>query len=290
MIEDWIPFHRRLMRGKKRSLPRGVRFVYLELALEARANAGSIELPPEWDTVTAVHDLLGGKRSEIKTALEEFQKVDDDGVSPLKIVQDSSKHTLIVSKWSDWAGPKSSTKRVREFRERQKNAQLAANATLHVVTGSNAGNALQQKTAENKTAEKSNGVALRLPGLDEIETEIRRHPLFAALDAHAIAVKQAERLITAPQKPAWLVAAIAECAEKSAGLGLTSEALTHKLVGFMRNAKRPKDPPPALRKPVETPDDAAPTDAELEANRKRMDERAAKNRAERERREKLGIS
>jgi len=86
--------------------------------------------------------------------------------------------------------------------------------------------------------------AARLPGLAMLETEIRRHDLFADLDAHAIAKSQAERLITAPQKPEWLVEAIRECAEKNVGQGLQNGALQSLLVGFMRRAKRPKAPEP----------------------------------------------
>jgi hypothetical protein len=290
MIEDWIPFHRRLVRGKKRSLSRAVRFVYLELALEARATEGTIELPLDWGTLDAVHDLLGGTRSEIKNALEAFTKIDDTGVSPLKIVRNATEHTLIVTKWGEWAGPKTSTQRVREYRERKKNESLPTDETLHDVSPRNVGNVGEEKTGEEKRREekKRNGSALHLPGLTELETEIRRWPVFAALDAHAIAKAQAERILTGPQQPAWLVVAVAECAEKTpATLGLTPEALTHKLVGFMRNAKRPKVSPRVV---VESEPEREPSEAELVANRKRLEEREAKAKAERERRAALGQS
>jgi hypothetical protein len=176
---------------------------------------------------------------------------------------------------------------VREYRERQKNARLPSEETLPRVTSGNARNALQQRTTQDSREEDRTKRTALLPGLIELETEIRRHRIFAALDATAIARKQAERLITAPQKTAWLVAAIAECAEKSAGLGLNSEALTGKLVAFMRNARRPKGAPSEPPARVEFVDHEQPTDDELEANRRRMDERSAALRAERERREKI---
>jgi len=132
------------------------------------------------------------------------------------------------------------------------------------------------------------GAALRLPGLKEIEAAIRRHRLFDPLDAHAIALQQAERLITAPQKPQWMIVAIEECAAKSVGLGLTPEALQAKLVGFMLHAKRPKEPPKDPRRHVETDDDDPPmTEEEADANRRRMDERNAAAKAERERRARI---
>jgi hypothetical protein len=290
MIEDWVPFHRRLAKGKKRSLPRGVRFVYLELALEARATEGTIELPLEWDTLDAVHDLLGGGRAEIKNALEAFTKVDDTGVSPLEIVKNSTQHALIVTKWGEWAGPKSSTRRVREFRERQKNAGLAPVETLRPVSHRNDGNALEEKRREEKTVEKAhrNGVAL-LPGLTELEREIRRHSVFASLNAHTLAEQHAGWMVTAPQKLAWAIRAIDDCAAAHTALGLTAPELQRKLVSYMRNARRPKDEKP-VRAVVESEPERAPTEAELAENRRRMEERDAKAKAERERRAKLGQS
>ncbi len=44
-------------------------------------------------------------------------------------------------------------------------------------------------------------------------------------------------------KLAWVLTAIDDCAEKSDGLGLTSEALQHKLVGFMKAARAPRKDP-----------------------------------------------
>lgn len=141
--KDWVPFHRRLAKGPKKSLPRGVRFVLLELSLEARPTRGVIDLPLDWGTLDAVHDLLGGDRAEVKRALEAFTKVDDTGVSPIEIVKTSAIHRLKLTKWNDWAGPKSSAERVADYRERKKNGKIEPAVTLHPVTPSNGRNALQ---------------------------------------------------------------------------------------------------------------------------------------------------
>lgn len=266
MIEDWIPFHRRLAKGKKRSLPRGVRFVYLELALEARATGGTIELPIDWTTLDAVHDLLGGKRSEVKDALEAFTKIDDTGVSPLKVVRDLTEHTIIVTKWIEWAGPKSSTERVRKHRELSKAGKLPATETLPTVSTGNDGNALQHSTVQEKTVQQSNGVsrvtAAHLPGLSELEAEIRKHDVFAALDARAIAKRQAEHMVTAPLKLAWVLTSIEQCAAAHESQGLNATSLQRLLVAFMRNARRPKD------KPIESPEPPKIEDFSLAKYRK----------------------
>jgi hypothetical protein len=77
-----------------------------------------------------------------------------------------------------------------------------------------------------------------------IETEIRRHAVFEHLDARAIAEVQDGRMMTSGQRLPWVIAAIEECAAKSVGLGLKTPELQAKLVGFMRHARRPKDPEP----------------------------------------------
>lgn len=155
MSEEWVPFQERLAKGAKRSIPRGVRFVLLELSLEARSKSGVIHLPLEWSTEKAVHDLLGGNRREIVAALKVFTKPDEDGVAPIEIVRDPTRHRLVVSKWAVWAGPKSSTQRVREMRARNNNGQLSADETLPPVASCN-GETLysteQDKTEQEMTS------------------------------------------------------------------------------------------------------------------------------------------
>lgn len=69
-MSDWIPFHRELTMGAKRALPRAARFIYLELALEARKLKGFIPLPSGLGDVAAVHAILGGDRREVESALK----------------------------------------------------------------------------------------------------------------------------------------------------------------------------------------------------------------------------
>ena len=285
---DWVPFHRRLAKGPKKSLPRGVRFVLLELSLEARPTRGVLDLPVHWPTLKAVHDLLGGNRKEIKKALEEFQKPDELGLKSIEIERDETKHRLILTKWEEWAGPKSSAERVHEHRERKKNNGLASPVTLHPVTPSNASNTLQDSTEQNRTVQKSNGVT-RLPHLTELEAEIRRHAIFAPLDAHAIAKRQAELMITGGPRVAWVLSSIEACAAKLESQGLNARELQSALVGFMRKSRAPRDEDdkPA-RKFVEC-DDKPPTDEEIARRVKAEDDRVAKLKAEKRRREELGL-
>lgn len=121
--DEWVPAHRRLMKGPKRGLPRGVRFVLLELSMEARSKGGVLDLSLAWDTERAVHDLIGGNRREIKQALKAFTTIDEDGLPPIEIVRDANKHRLIIKKWERWAFGKTSTGRVQELRERQRGSQ-----------------------------------------------------------------------------------------------------------------------------------------------------------------------
>jgi hypothetical protein len=128
---DWVPFHKRLAKGPKKSIPRGIRFVLLELSLESRANHGVLDLPVEWDTVSAIHDLLGGDLREIRKALQIFSLPDSTGVPTLEIIKDAVRHRVVLTKWEDWAGPKTSTERVRDHRENQR---LAVAKTFHRET------------------------------------------------------------------------------------------------------------------------------------------------------------
>jgi hypothetical protein len=293
-ISDWVPCHRRLVKGPKKYLPRGVRFVLLELSLEARPSRGIIDLPIHWSTLKGVHDLLGGNRREIKKALEEFQKPDELGQTAIRIERDESKHRLIITKWEEWAGPKSSAERVAAHRERQKNGALANGVTLHPSVTSNASNRLQERRGEESTGEESANVTTpppptspNLPGLADLERQIRRFEIFAPLDAHAIARHQAERMMTNGQRVSLVVKAIEECAAKHVGLGLSPQALQSRLDAFMRNARPTVAESAHKPKPVEV-EEKLPTPEELAAKRRAMDERAAKIAAERKRREEIG--
>lgn len=123
--QDWIPAHRRLFKGAKKGWPRAVRFVLLELCHEARVTAGVLDFPPEWDTLEAVHDRIGGDRREIRKALTLLQIPDATGAQVIQIERDLSGHSLKIVKWEDWVGPKSSSERVQDHRKRLLEKALA---------------------------------------------------------------------------------------------------------------------------------------------------------------------
>lgn len=150
VIDEWVPFHKRLAKGSKRHLKRGVRFVYMELSLEARGTGGVLKFPPSWTTEVAVHDLIGGDKGEIRTALLEFAKPDEDGIAPIEIVRTEAVHKLIITKWDDWAGSRASgtsTARVRRHRANKKNAALEEERNVTPTKG----NVLQNSTGQNST-------------------------------------------------------------------------------------------------------------------------------------------
>jgi Meiotically Up-regulated Gene 113 (MUG113) protein len=115
--EEWIPAHKRLFKGPKRGLPRAVRFVLLELSMEARPTKGRLDLYPGSSTVDALHDLIGGNRQEIEAAVEAF-------AGDAFIIERTEKtHSLTIPKWEDWAGPKSGADRQAEWRKRGRESQ-----------------------------------------------------------------------------------------------------------------------------------------------------------------------
>ncbi len=82
--------------------------------------------------------------------------------------------------------------------------------------------------------------------IETLTRKIRAHDVFAGLDARRLANTAAHRIQSAGKpKLAWVLTAIDDCAEKSDGLGLTSEALQAKLVGFMKAARAPRKDPEA---------------------------------------------
>jgi hypothetical protein len=115
-----------------------------------------------------------------------------------------------------------------------------------------------------------------------IEVQIRRFPVFDALDAKAIAVQHAGRMMTSTQKLPHVLAAIESCAAKSVGLGLKTEPLQSKLIGFLWNARAPVNQEREPSKVIESPDDSPESlsTAREAAERKRTKAEAeAKRRA-----------
>jgi hypothetical protein len=71
---------------------------------------------------------------------------------------------------------------------------------------------------------------------ERIAAEIRRHPVFAGLDAATIARRHADRLMTAPQKLEWVLGAIDKCAAANEGQGLMQRELQKLLTNYMHRA------------------------------------------------------
>lgn len=125
-MANWIPFHDELRKGKYRGLKRGVRFVLLELSLEAKPGKGVIELPLGMNDIDAVCDILGGDRREVAEALRVFCAGDD----PVVVIEGpEGARRLRIPGWERRAGfngsresPGASTKRTRALRERRRDA------------------------------------------------------------------------------------------------------------------------------------------------------------------------
>ena len=166
---DWVPFHRRLAKGPKKSVRRGVRFVLLELSLEARATRGILDLPLAWTTVQAVHDLIGGDIREIRDAIQIFQIPDAAGAQVLKIERSAARHTLQILKWEDWAGPRSSTERVAEHRKRKETEGLDPPPALHGVTDETHVTAYNTNSTIQKS--RGNGVTRAPPPPEQAKPE-----------------------------------------------------------------------------------------------------------------------
>jgi hypothetical protein len=118
----WIPFYQALCQGDKRGLPRGVRFVYLELCLLARDTGGIIKLPPGFRSdADAVHDLIGGDRKEIRDALQLLQtpfSVQDRAMISLE--GELRSRVIVILASESWTLCGNVALRQQRFRTRQK--------------------------------------------------------------------------------------------------------------------------------------------------------------------------
>lgn len=130
-MQEWVKFHRQLCKGEKRGIPRAIRFVYMELSLEALELHGVIRLPLEMSLLDAVHDRIGGNRTEIEKALKLFTaNAGADGQPSLAVVDQPSYRELHVRNWVQWNSRDWSAGRVRGHRERKKNEDLASDVTV----------------------------------------------------------------------------------------------------------------------------------------------------------------
>lgn len=125
-MANWVPFHEELRQVAKRGISRAVRFIFLELAMECRKGRGSIRLPVGMNDVDAVHDLLGGRRSEIEEALQVLTTAlpGEDGGGPMVVLEGPERaRTLRIPCWVKWnhnkEAPGASTIRVRHHRAKK---------------------------------------------------------------------------------------------------------------------------------------------------------------------------
>ncbi len=123
-MNEWVPFHESLRRGDKRGLPRAVRFIYLELSLEARPFGGRIPLARGFKSdLDAVHDLLGGKRSEIALALTvlgaPLDPTDPSERPMIEVSGPTERRVLTVVAHETYVKRDLSTPRTRKHREKQ---------------------------------------------------------------------------------------------------------------------------------------------------------------------------
>lgn len=127
-MNDWIPFHRSLMKGRKRALPRATRFIFLELCVEAREGGGLIELAPGLSPGEAVLDLIGGNRREVHAAMDTL--VAEDMVDIV-----SRPGFLVITTWDRWKlKDRTNAERQARFRERKSNGVRNARVTPQTVT------------------------------------------------------------------------------------------------------------------------------------------------------------
>jgi hypothetical protein len=158
-MREYIPFHDSLRRGAKRGIPRAVRFIYLELVLEARQYGGRIPLPYGLKTPeTAMHSLLGGPFKEIKLAFELLTKpVDPDDDTPMIRVEGTDRRwIIIVTAFDRWAKADLSTSRVQRFRQKQiaaieQHQAVSADETRFTAVSETVSKRLEESREEKST-------------------------------------------------------------------------------------------------------------------------------------------
>jgi hypothetical protein len=98
-MADWVRFHRELTVPAKRGIPRAVRFIYMEISLEAKRKRGYVVLTPGLDDVAAVAECIGGDRREVAAAV----KLLTAGSVPMwRFVTEEEERRLYVHEWRTW--------------------------------------------------------------------------------------------------------------------------------------------------------------------------------------------
>ncbi len=173
---SWIPFHEDLRKGAKRGLPRAVRFVYLELAQEARAYDGRIPLARGFKSdLDAVHDILGGNRREVALALDTLTQPDVDGRPMIELIGEETRRVLVVVAFDRWVKRDSSTERMRRMRskgtEQSRESPDQCDVTRDDEVASRDGSRAEQRREEQSKAEESGAAATAAPSQPPVRGE-----------------------------------------------------------------------------------------------------------------------
>lgn len=134
----WVRFHEEITQGAKRGIKRALRFIYMELSLEAHKSKtrGKILLAKGMNDLDAVHDAIGGDRREIAAALREFT----GGNDPSLVFETlgTGESYLIVIHWHKW-NPNADLSTPRVKRHRDANGQSVCPEELQALTDSGNG-------------------------------------------------------------------------------------------------------------------------------------------------------
>lgn len=117
---DWIKFQRELTQGEKRGLSRATRFIYCELCLQARARRGVVKLPARGEVVDAVHDLIGGDRSEVARAMTDLTVSECDDEPMIIVATEPGRRELRIAAWAKFNSGEDLTAAERQMRARDK--------------------------------------------------------------------------------------------------------------------------------------------------------------------------
>jgi hypothetical protein len=133
----WIKFHDSLCSGYWKGIPRGVRFVLMELSLLARAGDGQIDLPfGTADPIEGLIELLGGNRREARLAIRQleelgsisFESESQDhatgskpkrgtfSIDPVVYRSSTGRVSCVIPSWTRWQSVDRSASRMRKHR------------------------------------------------------------------------------------------------------------------------------------------------------------------------------
>lgn len=181
----WVKFHDKLCKGAKRGLPRAVRFVFMELCLEARPGRGVMSLPVGMPDLDALHDVLGGNRKEIADALKALTtipKATADEPEPRAMIEidgEDGARRLTIPSWEAWNSgqetPGSSTARSRRHRQRAPEPRpVSGGAAGNIVENENEPPMQRPLHSLQTTPQRSsNDAATRYRGEERRREEIR---------------------------------------------------------------------------------------------------------------------